>query len=168
MSMLVAGVGNIFLSDDAFGVEVIRALGDGPAPAGVKIVDFGIRGVHLAYELLDGYDVLVLVDAAPRGETPGTVSLVEVEQAAIADASAEVAGGERPMVDAHGLEPGAILQMLGSLGGQVETVLVVACEPQSVEEGLGLSPAVAAAVPEAVQLVRKVMSERATASEVSR
>ncbi len=75
----MAGVGNIFLSDDAFGCEVVRAMAGTTVPDGVEIIDFGIRGVHLAYQLLDGYDLLVLVDAAPRDTEPGTVSLLEVE-----------------------------------------------------------------------------------------
>ena len=168
MRVLVAGVGNIFLGDDAFGCEVVRVLVGEPAPDGVRIVDFGIRGVHLAYELLDGYDLLVLVDAAPRGEAPGTVSLVAVDPAEVDDAAPQVAAGARPIVDAHGLEPGAILQLLGSLGGSVDRVLVVACEPESTAEGIGLSEAVRAAVPAAVELVRGVMSEQARATEVSR
>ena len=80
--VLVAGVGNIFLGDDGFGVEVARRLIDDPVTAGVKVADFGIRGVHLAYELLDGYDTLVLVDAVSRGDPPGTVSVIEASDRA--------------------------------------------------------------------------------------
>ena len=76
---LVAGVGNVFLRDDAFGVEVVRLLGEQPRDDGVEIRDFGIRGVHLAYELLNGCDLFVLIDAAPRGAAPGTVSVIDVE-----------------------------------------------------------------------------------------
>ena len=167
--MLIAGVGNVFLSDDAFGVEVVRQMAGTPLPEGVELVDFGIRGVHLAYQLLDGYDVLVLIDAAPRGEAPGTVSLLEVNQTEIGDAGAAVAEGQSPLVDAHGMEPGSILKMLGSLGGKVAKVLVVACEPESVEEGLGLSEPVLAAVPHAVAMVNKVVqSHYASVKEVSR
>lgn len=167
--MLIAGVGNIFLSDDAFGVEVCAAMAGTELPPGVELVDFGIRGVHLAYQLLDGYDVLVLIDAAPRGHPPGTVSLLEVDQSQVRDTAAAVAEGQAPLVDAHGLEPGAILAMLGGLGGRVGRVLVVACEPETVAEGLGLSRAVLAAVPRAVGLVEKVMhSDYESAKEVSR
>lgn len=155
--MLVAGVGNIFLSDDGFGVEVVSRLTRTPRPPEVDLLDVGIRGIHLAYQLLDGYQVLVIVDAAQRGREPGTVTLLEVDQAQIEDAAAEIAGGEAPMLDAHGLEPGAILRMLGSLGGAVERVLVVACEPVSVEEGIGLSDPVQAAVAPAVALVEQLM-----------
>ena len=77
--ILVAGVGNVFLRDDAFGVEVARLLAERPQPPGVQVRDFGIRGVHLVYELLNGYDLFVLVDAAPRGEVPGTVTVLEVD-----------------------------------------------------------------------------------------
>ena len=77
--ILVAGVGNVFLRDDAFGVEVVRLLAERPQPPGVQVRDYGIRGVHLAYELLNGYDLFVLVDAAPRGEAPGTVTVLEVD-----------------------------------------------------------------------------------------
>jgi hydrogenase maturation protease len=173
MRTLVAGVGNIFLTDDGFGVEVASRMAGRELPEGVELVDYGIRGVHLAYQLLEGYDLLVLVDAAPHGQPPGTVSLLEVDQGQVVDSADAVAQGESPLVDAHGLEPGAILSMLGSLGGQVPTVLVVACEPESVEEGLGLRPVVAAAVPQAIALVEQVVSERTgghrlTAEEVSK
>ena len=149
--ILVAGVGNIFLGDDAFGCEVVRRMAGRPVPDGVEITDFGIRGVHLAYQLLDGYDLLVLVDAAPRGRAPGTVSLLEVELDKI-----EKTDG--PLVDAHGMEPVSILSMLASLGGNVKRVLVVVCEPQSTAEGIGLSAAVEAAVDPAVEIVQKVIS----------
>jgi hydrogenase maturation protease len=152
--VLVAGVGNIFLSDDAFGCEVVRAMAGTTVPDRVEIIDFGIRGVHLAYQLLDGYDLLVLVDAAPRDTEPGTVSLLEVELDQIEPGAATGA----PLVDAHGMEPVSILTMLASLGGQVARVLVVGCEPESVAEGIGLSEVVAAAVPRAVELVHQVIT----------
>ena len=157
MKTLVAGVGNIFLGDDGFGSAVIRAMAGRPVPGDVDVVDFGIRGIHLAYQLLDGYDRLVLVDAAPRGRAPGTVSLLEVDQAEIDDAR-EARTEEAPaIVDAHGMEPAAILGMLGSLGGDVTRVLVVACEPLDVSEGIGLSDVVQDAIPDAVDLVARVV-----------
>ena len=169
MRVLVAGVGNIFLTDDGFGSEVVRRMAGEQLPAGVEMVDFGIRGVHLAYQLLDGYDVLVVVDAAPRGHEPGTVSLLEVDPADVADSARAVSDGEAPLVDAHGLEPAAILSMLGSLGGTVTRVVVVACEPASVEEGIGLTEPVQAAVPRAIEMVRELMwSGLVPAEEVSR
>jgi hydrogenase maturation protease len=167
--MLVAGVGNIFLTDDGFGVEVAARMAGRGLPDGVELVDFGIRGVHLAYQLLDGYDVLVLVDAAPHGQVPGTVSLLEVDQSQVAASAPAVSEGESPLVDAHGLEPGAILSMLGSLGGQVSKVYVVACEPLSVDEGIGLTDVVQAAVPQGIRLVEQVIETReAVASPADR
>jgi hydrogenase maturation protease len=148
---LVAGVGNIFLGDDAFGCEVVRRMAGRPVPDGVQISDFGIRGVHLAYQLLDGYDLLVLVDAAPRGGEPGTVSLLEVELD-------KIEKPDGPLVDAHGMEPVSILSMLAALGGRVRRVLVVACEPGSTAEGLGLSAAVEAALDPAVDLVEQIVT----------
>lgn len=159
--VLVAGVGNIFLGDDGFGSEVIRAMAGRTPPDGVDVVDFGIRGVHLAYQLLDGYDVLVIVDAAPRGREPGTVSLLEVDP--------RVPAPEAPVVDAHGMQPAAVLSLLGSLGGHVERVYVVACEPASTDDGIGLSEPVGAAIPAAVAMVEElVRTGPASAKEVSR
>jgi hydrogenase maturation protease len=109
--ILVAGVGNVFLRDDAFGVEVIRLLAERPQPPGVQIRDYGIRGVHLVYELLNGYDLFVLVDAAPRGEAPGTVSVLEVDPPGPDDPAVQ------PVIDAHSLTPDAIFGLLASLGG---------------------------------------------------
>lgn len=149
--MLVAGIGNIFCTDDGFGPEVLRQLAGYAPPAGVELADYGIRGVHLAYRLLDGCEVLVLVDAAPHGAAPGTVSLLEVDPAAVP------AGEGAAPVDAHAMAPLGVLQALASLGGSVGRVLVVACEPADVAEGLGLTPVVEAAVPAAVDLVMNLM-----------
>jgi hydrogenase maturation protease len=165
--VLVAGVGNIFLSDDGFGSEVIRAMAPRPVPAGVEVVDFGIRGVHLAYQLLDGYDLLLVVDAAPRGAEPGTVSLLEVDQQQVPDVRPDVAGGQAPLLDVHGMAPGEILAMLGSLGGIVGRILVVAVEPEKVDDGIGLTPSVTAAVPAAVRMIEDVLAAECV-EEVSR
>lgn len=157
--VLVAGIGNIFLGDDGFGVEVVRRLVGRPLPAGVEVVDVGIRGVHLAYQLMNGYDALVLVDAAPRGGQPGDLFVIEPDVAGSTAAStAAVTAGTVPLVDAHGMEPGSLLSMLDALGGQVERVVVVACEPGDVSEGIGLTTAVEAAVPRAVELVEEVVA----------
>jgi hydrogenase maturation protease len=148
---LVAGVGNVFLRDDAFGVEVARLLADRPRPADVKVADFGIRGVHLVFELLDGCDLFVLVDAAPRGYEPGTVTVLEVDPAdhpATSDA----------LVDAHSLSPDAIFAMLSSMGGRPGRSLVVACEPADVSAGMGLSDPVRAALPHAVRAVEEILA----------
>ena len=148
---LVAGVGNVFLRDDAFGVEVIRLLADDPLPAGVEVRDFGIRGVHLAYELLNGCDLFVLVDAAPRGEPPGTVTVLEVE---VPDADRL----DGPVIDAHSLTPDGIFALLASLGGRPGRSLLVACEPADVSAGMGLTEPVQEALPHAVRAVRDILA----------
>ncbi|MGY6023402.1 hydrogenase maturation protease [Streptomyces spinosirectus] len=121
--VLVAGVGNIFLADDSFGPEVIRVLERRPLPPEVRVRDFGIRGLDLAYELLDGYDVAVLVDAAERGHPPGTLCLIE----------ADVPDGTRAAAppEAHGMDPAKVLALAAHLGeGPLPRVLVLACEPR--------------------------------------
>lgn len=151
---LVAGVGNIFLSDDAFGCEVVRLMAGRPVPAGVEVKDFGIRGVHLVYDLLDGCDLFVLVDAAARGEAPGTVSVIEVEVPEPDPSDL----GSGPVMDAHDLTPDAIFAMLGSLGGRPGRSLLVACEPADVSAGMGLSAPVQEAVPHAVRTVEEIIA----------
>ena len=148
---LVAGVGNVFLGDDAFGVEVVRLLAERPVPDGVQVKDFGIRGVHLAYDLLDGCDLFVLVDAAQRGEAPGTVSVIEVEVP-----EPDPAAG--PVIDAHSLTPDGIFALLGSLGGRPGRSLLVACEPADVSAGMGLSGPVLQALPHAVRTVQEILT----------
>jgi hydrogenase maturation protease len=154
--VLVAGIGNIFLGDDGFGVEVAQRLTGASWPEGVRVEDYGIRGVHLAYELLDGYDALVLVDAVPMGESPGTLALIEptgLGEPETDDPS------PAPVMDAHSMNPAVVLGMLRSLGGHVDRVLVVGCEPSAIEEGIGLSPPVAAAVDGAVRAVSDALAE---------
>jgi hydrogenase maturation protease len=142
--VLVAGIGNIFLGDDGFGPEVARRLGDrGDLPPAVRLVDYGIRGMHLAYDLLDGYDALVLLDACPGQDPPGTVTVLEV-------GADDLGEGE---FDAHGMNPVAVLANLGQLGGTLPLTFVVGCVPADLDEGIGLSGAVAAAVPEAMDAV---------------
>ena len=153
--VLVAGIGNLFLSDDAFGVEVANRLAARSVPPGVRVADFGIRGVHLAYELLDGYDGLILIDAVPMGEAPGTVAVIEPQP----DGSLAVGAVPEPIIDAHSMSPEVVLATLGRLGGTVERVYVVGCQPASLEEGMGLSPPVAAAVDGAVELCCQLLAE---------
>ena len=150
---LVAGVGNVFLGDDAFGVEVVRLLAERPLPEGVQIRDFGIRGLHLAYDLLNGCDLFVLVDAAQRGEAPGTVSVIEVE---VPEPDPDVLGSG-PVIDAHSLTPDGIFALLGSLGGRPGRSLLVACEPADVSAGMGLSGPVRDALPHAVRTVDEIL-----------
>jgi hydrogenase maturation protease len=148
--VLVAGIGNIFLGDDGFGVEVARRLRGEPLPDGVDVADFGIRGVHLAYELADGrYQSAILVDAVPRGEPPGTLYVIEPDAAVPADAV---------VADAHSLTPDAVLGWLQRIGGTCGRITIVGCEPASLDESVGLSPPVAAAVDEAMRIVRALIA----------
>ena len=169
--ILVAGVGNVFLGDDGFGVEVAKELVRETFPEGVSVADFGIRGVHLAYQLLEGYDTLILVDAARRGEPPGTVFVLEPDFSEEETIEREDNGF---LLDAHSMDPELVLGMLDSLGGKVGRVLIVGCEPQSIEERMGLSDVVAAAIPNAVAMVAELVqqdltrsSERETAAEAA-
>ena len=148
--VMVAGIGNIFLTDDGFGSEVARKLAGGPLPDGVSVVDYGIRGMHLAYDLLDGYDALVVVDALPGKGSPGDLSVLEI-------GPDDLGEGE---LDAHGMAPVAVLASLGSLGASLPRTYLVGCQPADVGEGMGLTPAVAAAVDGAVELVHEVLGER--------
>jgi hydrogenase maturation protease len=154
--VLVAGIGNIFQSDDAFGVEVAALLAARTHPGGVRVEDFGIRGLHLAYELLEGYDGLVLIDAVPMGEPPGTLAVIAPE---LDTGSANENATEVPVVDAHTMNPDVVLATLRRLGGSVETILVVGCQPADLQDGMGLTPAVAAAVADAAQLCFELVSE---------
>lgn len=153
--ILVAGIGNIFLGDDGFGVEVARRLSAQALPDGVRVADFGIRGVHLAYELAGGaYDEAILVDAAARGEPPGTLSVIEPEIVAAMEADPAAAA------DAHHLTPAAVLAWLRRIGGGPPVVTLVACEPASLDEGMTLSAPVAAVVDDAVGMVQALVSRR--------
>jgi hydrogenase maturation protease len=153
--VLVAGIGNVFLGDDGFGVEVVRRLLHADLPDVVDVVDYGIRGVHLAYDLLDGtHDVVVLVDALPLPDPPGTLAVLEVPMDG---------GSGAPALDGHGMTPAAVVELLTSLGGAVDRVLVVGCRPAVVDERMELSAPVAAAVEPAAALVADVVRELATA-----
>lgn len=152
--ILVAGIGNVFLGDDGFGPAVARHLVErGDLPDQVRVVDYGIRGLHLAYDLLDGVAALVLVDALPGDDPPGTVTVLEVT------------GGDVPVsagFDAHGMDPATVLATLRRLGGALPTTYVVGCRPAELDEDLGLSAAVAAAVPEAVAAVDVLLGKLTT------
>jgi hydrogenase maturation protease len=162
--VLVAGVGNVFLGDDGFGVEVARRLAGETLPGWVRVGDFGIRGVHLAYELLEGYEAAILVDAAPRGEAPGTVYVIEPDLDG--QPTGPLGAGEPGvLVDAHGMEPDAVFALLKALGGDIPRLLVVGCEPAEVSERMGLSPPVAGAVDQAVAVVRELIGEHETREE---
>jgi hydrogenase maturation protease len=154
--VLVAGIGNIFQSDDAFGIEVATVLAGWTLPPGVRVEDFGIRGVHLAYELLEDYDGLVMIDAVPMGEPPGTLAVIEPELDSVETSGA---GGDALVVDAHTMNPDVVLATLHRLGGSVEKILIVGCQPADLQDGMGLTPAVAAAVEDAAQLCFQLVSE---------
>jgi hydrogenase maturation protease len=161
---LVACLGNIFLSDDGFGVEVARRLAREQLPAGTTVTDYGIRGMHLAYDLAQGWDATILVDAAARGGQPGTVYVIEPERRPPPDGGGQAGGGqagltESMLLDAHGMQPDVMLAMAGTLGAEAGRVLVVGCEPASVAEGIGLSEPVAAAVDEAARVVVGLVRE---------
>jgi hydrogenase maturation protease len=151
--LLVAGIGNIFQTDDAF--EVALRLSERDLPPGVTVEDYGIRGVHLAYELLESYDGLVLVDAVAMGEPPGTLAIIAPELAPAPDETYE----GPPVVDAHTMSPGIVLATLARLGGGLERVYVLGCQPANVDEGMGLSPPVAAVVESAVEMCLELVSE---------
>jgi hydrogenase maturation protease len=154
--ILVAGIGNIFLGDDAFGVEVARRLARRDWPEGVRVVDFGIRGLDLAYALLDNYDAVILVDATPGGHPPGTLSVLELD----AVGTPQVAAGPQA-VETHGMDPVKVLRLAAQMGARIERVLLVGCEPECCaepEEGAaGLSEPVRAAVEEAVPLIESLV-----------
>jgi hydrogenase maturation protease len=157
--VLVAGVGNIFLGDDAWGLEVVRRLNQAALPSDVRVEDFGIRGVHLAYEILNGYDKVILVDAAAQGEAPGTVSVIEIDPKATAATSDDFGETGAGVMDAHRMDPASVVALVGSLGGEVGRMLLVACEPEAVEEGAELTPAVLEAVDKGVETVRELIEE---------
>jgi hydrogenase maturation protease len=152
-SVLVAGIGNIFLGDDGFGVAVISELDSVTLPDEVTTADFGIRGVHLAYELLDGrYDTLVLVDAVPMQEPPGTLAVLRID--------GQDADGDQPrQLDAHAMTPHAVLSALHSLGGSMERVFVLGCQPASLEPVMALTTEVAAAVSPAARMVTELVDD---------
>jgi hydrogenase maturation protease len=177
--VLVAGVGNIFLGDDGFGVEVARRLAKLDLPDWVAVGDYGISGMHLAYDLADGVQTAILVDAMPRGGEPGTVYVVEPERRAAASSQqtisdnpvsdnpkSEYPSSDNPtlaLFDGHGMQPDVVLGMIDTLGGDVGRVLIVGCEPATAEPGMELSVPVAAAVDDAVRIVLDLI-EAASAS----
>jgi hydrogenase maturation protease len=159
-TVLVAGIGNVFLADDGFGVEVARRLAQRELPTGVKVAEFGIRGMDLAYELQEDYDAAILVDAVPRGQEPGTLYVIEPELQST-----------EPVLDAHAMDPVRVLGLARTLGTLPPRVLVVGCEPGSdvsLDDGelvMGLSPHVSAVMDKAVELVESVLEELLAAAE---
>jgi hydrogenase maturation protease len=156
-SVLVAGIGNIFLGDDGFGVEVVRRMAGRNLPAGVRVSDFGIRGFDLAYALQDGYETTILVDACPHGRVPGTLYVIEPDLKALDDPEPPQA-----VVEGHTMNPMNVLRMASAMNIELKNVLLVGCEPETLggEEGqMGLSAPVEAAVDDAVKLVESVINK---------
>ncbi len=154
-NILVAGIGNIFLGDDAFGVEVVRRMAGRKLPESVRVSDFGIRGFDLAYALQDGYETTILVDACPHGQAPGTLYVIEPDLKALDDPEAS-----QPMVEAHAMNPVSVLRMARAMNIELKNILLVGCEPETLggEEGqMGLSAPVEGAVDEAVKLVESLV-----------
>ncbi len=193
--VLVAGVGNIFLSDDGFGPEVARRMTaqEGSGRPGARAVDYGIRGMHLAYDLLDGVDALILVDAVPplarndgsepegnihHPSKPGTIRVLQIRPEDVRSDGGNIGNGlghntgsapgsDRgnigsgpPPLDPHGMDPVAVFGRLRSLGGTLPLTFVVGCVPGDLREGIGLSAAVSAAVPDALAAIRSLIAER--------
>jgi hydrogenase maturation protease len=153
--ILVAGIGNIFLGDDGFGSEVVRHAELPQDDPSVQVIDYGIRGMHLAYDLLEHWDTLVLVDAVPSRGHPGTLHVFQAEH----DAPSETSG-----LDAHSMDPAAVFASLRALGGSPPYTVVVGCEAGSVEEGIGLTEPVAKAVPRAMRAVEEIVAALQTRS----
>ena len=155
MKILVAGIGNIFFGDDAFGCEVIRALRQRALPQEVTVTDFGIRGYDLAYALTNDFDAVILVDAAPRNSVPGTLYLIEPDTEGTNDS-------RDTMMDGHAMSPITVIKMAKSFGRVCEKLYLVGCEPETCENGddqMGLSPKVQEAIPQALAMIDSLVNE---------
>jgi hydrogenase maturation protease len=158
MRILIAGIGNMFLADDGFGVELAQQLVTHEFPDGVTVADYGISGMHLAYDLLTGYDTTILLDATSRGDEPGTITVVEL------DAEHPLQGSQRA-IDAHGMQPDAVLELLALLGGTPGRMLLVGCEPAEITDRIGLSAPVAAALDVAEKAVIDLVQDELSIRE---
>jgi hydrogenase maturation protease len=155
-TILIAGIGNIFLGDDAFGVEVARSLSRRTLPGNVQVKDFGIRGFDLAYTLLDPWHTVILIDAMPRKEVPGTLFVLEPDLTGLGNPGA--AGMD---LNPHGMDPLRVLNLAASLGPITAHILVVGCEPKDfgdeLEGRMGLSSQVQARVEEASNMIEELV-----------
>ena len=153
--ILIAGIGNVFMGDDGFGVAVVRALFERPRAAGVILMDAGIRGIDLTYALMDRYDAAILVDATPRGRAPGTLYVLSPQ--------VDVGTEDVSLFDAHSMDPARVLSVVKRLGGELRHVRIVGCEPSAMgtpeDPVFELTPAVERAVPLAVDLVERLVEE---------
>jgi hydrogenase maturation protease len=156
--ILVAGIGNMFLADDGFGVELAQRLADHDFPDGVTVADYGISGMHLAYDLMTGYDTTILLDATARGDEPGTVTVVEL------DAEHPFPAGQSA-IDAHGMQPDAVVELLTLLGGTPGRMLLVGCEPAELTDRIGLSAPVTAALDGAARAVIDLVDQELSVRE---
>jgi hydrogenase maturation protease len=151
--ILVAGIGNIFLGDDAFGIEVVERLRQCTLPEYVTVTDFGVRSYDLAYALMEEWDLVILVDALPRGGEPGRLYTLEPDIPASGDSTL--------IPDAHTMNPVSVLRLVAALGGQISRMLIVGCEPETIEPdpdgALGLSTSVRAAAAEAVRVIQELI-----------
>jgi len=156
-SILIAGIGNIFLGDDAFGSEVARRLLTRQLPDEVRVVDFGIRGLDLVYALLDGYELTIFVDATMRGGTVGTIYTIKPDLNEFENLNAN-----NTTVEPHGMNPMKVLAMVKAMGGEFKRILLVGCEPEPLEadeEKMGLSEPVALAVEEAANIIESLVKK---------
>lgn len=164
-SVLVAGIGNIFLGDDGFGVEVVRGLTTRSMPEGVTVKDFGIRGFDLAYALLDPWDTVILVDALPRGGVPGTLYTLEPDLSKMGDIASQ-----NMAMNPHGMDPVRVLNLVASLGTIAARVLVVGCEPHDfgdeLEGRMGLSAVVQAVIYEACNMLEELARQALAARKL--
>lgn len=152
MTILVAGVGNIFLGDDAFGVEVVKRLSTVDLPDQVRVADYGIRGMHLAYDLAGTTpELTIIVDATTQGDPPGTVHVIDLAPPSTIE--------DESLIDAHGMQPDVVLRLVQLLGATPGRVLLVGCEPETLTERMGLSPAVKQAVGTATEVVKKLITK---------
>ncbi len=153
--ILVAGIGNAWMRDDGFGGEVAKLLAERELPPGVHVIDFGSGGLDLAYEVMRGYDALILVDVSRQGEPPGTLYVMEADPE---DVDAAIEDGQ--LLDPHGMDPQTVLRFVKYVGGWPGRVFVIACEPEVVEDvGFGLSDAVSGAIARAADVVLETISE---------
>jgi hydrogenase maturation protease len=166
--ILIAGVGNIFFGDDAFGVEVAQRLARRQWPDGVRVVDFGIRGLDLTYALIDGCDVAIILDAVQRGQAPGTLYVIQPDPASSADAAIAAMGPDDVLIDTHAMDPAKVLRLVTVMGGHLQHILVVGCEPTLIDPtsvdgdadmNMTMSAPVQVAIDEAVALVGSLVDQ---------
>jgi hydrogenase maturation protease len=159
-NILIAGIGNIFLGDDAFGSEVARRLMGRPQPPGVRVMDFGIRGLDLTYALADGCDLAILIDAMPRGGTPGTVYVLEPDLTGADD----VDSSTEPVFNGHSMDPMTVLREVGRMRARIGKILIVGCEPTPLVDeeddmSMTMSPPVAAAIDQAMSVIESLVKQ---------